>query len=149
VTAEQLNLILAGAAVAALIVLALAALLALLSLRRMTRDVSSLTRSLDQVVAALNEELPPALKDMRATSANLARLTEEAQPRIERVDVLLDEADLTLKSLRATVEEAESIVRGPAAAVDRAKRMAGSAGRTLASGADRIRRGVEDRMGGS
>lgn len=148
-TTEQLNLILAGAAVAALIVLALAALLAVLSLRRMSADVSSLTRSLDQVVAALNEELPPTLRDMRATSANLARLTDEVQPRIERVDVLLDEADLTLKSLRATAEEAESIVRGPAAAVDRAKRMAGSAGRTLASGADRIRRGVEDRMGGS
>jgi ABC-type transporter Mla subunit MlaD len=147
VTADQLNLVLAVAAVAALLVLAAAAVVAVASVRRIASDVSDLTSSLDKVAAALNDELPPTLRDLRTTSANLARLSEEVPPRIERIDGLMDEADATLKSLRATVEEAENIVRGPAAAVDRAKRAAGSAGRTLAAGADRLRRGVEERMG--
>jgi hypothetical protein len=147
VTVEQVNMIVAVVAVAALVVLALAALLMVISVRRMARDVSALSHALDGALAAVNEELPPTLKDLRATSASLARLAEEVPPRMERLDLLLDEADASVKSLRATIEAAEDIVRGPSAAVDRARRAAGAAGRSLAHGADKLRRGVEDRMG--
>ena len=60
--------------------------------------------------------------------------------------LLLDEAEATIQSCAPRSKPAEDIVRGPSAAMDRAKRAAGAAGRALASGADRIRRGVEGRM---
>ena len=65
---------------------------------------------------SINEELPATLKELRQSSANLARVTGELQPRLERVDALLDEADGSVQSLRATIEAAEDLVRGPAAA---------------------------------
>jgi hypothetical protein len=61
--------------------------------------------------------------------------------------VLLDESEATVQSLRATVETAEDIVRGPQAAMERARRAAGTASRALVGGADRLRRGVESRLG--
>lgn len=148
-TGDTANLIVAGAAVAALVVLALAALVAVLSLRRMAADVSALAQSLKQTSAALNEELPPILGDLRATSASMVRLAQEVPPRVERVDALLDEADASLHSLRATVEAAEDIVRGPAAAVDRARRTVRAAGDGLARGTERLVRSVEERTGRS
>ncbi|HSH21294.1 MAG TPA: hypothetical protein VK992_01590, partial [Candidatus Caenarcaniphilales bacterium] len=78
------------------------------------------------------------------TTGNLERLSRELEPRLERVDALLDEADATATSLRATVEAAEEIVRGPQAAVDRARRTMRAAGAGLARGADRVRRTVEE-----
>jgi ABC-type transporter Mla subunit MlaD len=137
-TADAVNTIVAAAAVAALIAVALAALIAATALWRVARDVRRVSATLDDVVASLRTELPPTLKELRQTAGNLNRVSDELQPRIVRVDALLDESELTLQSLRATVETAEDIVRGPAAAMDRAKRAAGAAGRGLASGADRI-----------
>jgi len=144
---ETANEIVAAAAVAALIAVALAALIAAIALWRVARDVRRVSGSLDEVAVALRTELPGTLKELRQTAANLSRVSEELGPRLMRVDVLLDESEATITSLRATVETAEDIVRGPAAAMDRAKRAAGAAGRALASGADRIRRGVEARTG--
>ncbi len=148
-TAEQVNVVVAVAAVIALALLAISALLAVLSLRRMARDVSTLARSLDQTSAALNEELPPTLRDLRATSAGLARLAAEVPPRLERVDALLDEADASAQSLRSTIEAAEEMVRGPAAAVERARRSASAAGKSLARGAEKLVKSVEERTGRS
>jgi hypothetical protein len=106
------------------------------------------SRSLNETVALVNNELPPTLKELRDSATNLRRVSDELSPRVERIDALLDEADATVVSLRATVEAAEDIVRGPSAAVDRARRAAGAAGRALASGADRLRHSVEHRMPG-
>lgn len=145
--AETVNAIVAAAAVAALIAVALAALIAAVALWRVARDVRRVSRSLDGVIVALRDELPQTLKELRQTASNLNRVSDELGPRLMRVDVLLDEGEATVQSLRATVETAEDIVRGPAAAMDRAKRAAGAAGRALASGADRIRRGVQNRAG--
>ena len=145
--AETVNSIVAGAGVGALVIIALSALIAAIALWRVARDVRGVTRSLNETVAVANNELPPTLKELRESSTNLRRVSDELAPRIERIDALLDEADATVVSLRATVEAAEDIVRGPSAAVDRARRAAGAAGRALASGADRLRHSVEGRMG--
>jgi len=64
---------------------------------------------------------------------------------MERVDSLLDEADASVQSLRATIEAAEEIVRGPQAAIDRARRGVLAAGAGLARGADRLVRSVQGR----
>ncbi len=63
------------------------------------------------------------------------------------VDDLLDEADASVQSLRATIEAAEDLVRGPQAAMDRARRTMRAAGEGLARGADRLVRGVQNRGG--
>ena len=146
-TTESANTIVAAAAVAALIAVAIAALIAAIALWRVARDVRRVSGSLDEVGAALRNDLPETLQQMRETAANLNRVSDELGPRLLRVDALLDESEATLQSLRATVETAEDIVRGPSAAMDRAKRAAGAAGRALSSGADRLRRGVQSRTG--
>ena len=146
-TPDAVNTVVAAAAVAALIAVAIAALIAASALWRVARDVRRVSTTLDDVVVSLRTELPPTLKELRQTAVNLNRVSDEIGPRMLRLDALLDEGELTLQSLRATVETAEDIVRGPAAAMERAKRAAGAAGRGLASGADRIRRGVEQRIG--
>jgi len=146
-TPESANTIVAAAAVAALIAVALAALIAAIALWRVARDVRRVSGSLNEVVGALRKDLPDTLKEMRETAANLNRVSDELGPRLLRVDMLLDEGEATVQSLRATVETAEDIVRGPSAAMDRAKRAAGAASRALVSGADRLRRGVQSRAG--
>lgn len=144
---ETVNTIVVGAAVGALVVIALAALIAAIALWRMARAVRAVTRSLDETVTVLNAELPPTLKELREGAINLRRVSDEMAPRLERIDMLLDEGEATVQSLRATVEAAEEIVRGPTAAVDRARRAAGAASRALSTGADRLRHSVEGRMG--
>jgi uncharacterized protein YoxC len=143
---DTANTIVVAAAIAALVAVAIAALIAAVALWRVARDVRNVSGSLNEVTAALRDELPPTLKELRQTAANLNRVSDELGPRLIRVDLLLDEAEATIQSVRATAETAEDIVRGPVAAMDRAKRAAGAAGRALASSADRIRRGVEGRM---
>src|SRR4051795_1356707 len=147
-TTETANAIVVAAAVGALVVVAIAALVAAVALWRVARDVRRVTTSLDEVAGALRTELPQTLKELRQTAVNLNRVSDELGPRLMRVDVLLDESEATVQSLRATVETAEDIVRGPQAAMERARRAAGSASRALAGGADRLRRGVESRLSG-
>lgn len=141
-TPENVNLVVAIAAGVALGFIALAALIAAIALWRLARDVRHVTRSANEALGIVNTELPATLKELRQAATNLDRVSAELQPRVQRVDALLDEADGSLKSLRATIEAAEDIVRGPAAAVDRAKRMVDAAGATIAGGADRLRRTV-------
>ena len=147
-TPEAANTVVAAAAVGALVVVALAALIAAVALWRVAGDVRRVTTSLDDVSGAVREELPQTLRELRQTATNLNRVSDELGPRLMRVDVLLDESEATVQSLRATVETAEDIVRGPQAAMERARRAAGSASRALVGGADRLRRGVENRLGG-
>ena len=146
-TDEQLVLLVAGAAAGALIVLALTVVVLAVAIRRLLRELSGLLSAAEETTRLVNEQLPATLADLRGASANLARLSAEADPRLERVDGLLDEGEQTLLSLRATVEAAEEMVRGPAAAVDRARRTVKAAGEGLARGADRLRKSVEERTG--
>src|SRR3954447_11181242 len=148
-TTDTANAIVVAAAVGALVVVAIAALIAAIALWRVGRDVRRVTASLDDVAGALRTDLPATLAELRQTATNLNRVSDELGPRLMRVDVLLDESEATVQSLRATVETAEDIVRGPQAAMERARRAAGSASRALAGGADRLRRGVESRLGSS
>ncbi|MEP7158086.1 MAG: hypothetical protein ABI797_01545 [Chloroflexota bacterium] len=147
-TPETVNLILAIAGGVALGVVALSALIAALALWRMSRDVKRISRSTSEVLGVISEELPATLKELRQSSANLARVTGELEPRLTRVDSLLDEADGSVRSLRATIEAAEDLVRGPAAAVDRAKRTVTAAGQGLARGADALVKSVTNRRTG-
>ncbi len=144
-TADQVNILLAGVAVGSLVVIALAALMSALAARRLSRHVSATATAARHLVEQMQDEVSPALDDMRRAAADVARLAAELPPRLERVDALLDEADATVASLRATAEAAEEMVRGPAAAVDRARRTVNAAGQGLARGADRLVRGVKDR----
>jgi uncharacterized protein YoxC len=140
----QLTIGLAVAAVICLAVVAISAVVLVVALVRLARDLRSLAGSADRSLRSVEEELGPAVHDLRETSANLRRLSEELSPRLERVDALLDESEGTLLALRATAEAAEDLVRGPAAAMDRARRTVRAAGEGLARGADRLRRNVED-----
>ncbi len=144
-TADQLNLYFGIALVVALGVVALAALIAALALVRVARDVRQVARSAQRALDSVDQELPQTLRDLRATTSQLARVAEEFPPRLMRVDGLLDEADASVQSLRATIEAAEDLVRGPQAAMDRARRTVSAAGAELARGADRLVRGVQGR----
>ncbi|HEY5519660.1 MAG TPA: hypothetical protein VIK08_03300 [Candidatus Limnocylindrales bacterium] len=146
-TADLANTLVVAAAVGALVCVALGALIASVALLRVSRDVRRVARSLNDVTAALSSDLPATLNELRQTSVNLNRVSQELAPRLTRVDALLDEADATVASLRATVETAEDIVRGPAAAMDRARRGVGAVGGGLARGADRLVRSVQERTG--
>ena len=146
-TTEELMLVVAVAAVLALVVVAVAAVVLVVALRRLIEDVRAVTGVARDNLRLVEELLPPTLNDLRSASANVSRLSAELEPRLERVDALLDESEATLLSLRATVEAAEEMVRGPAAAVDRARRTVAAAGAGLARGADRLRRGIEDAAG--
>lgn len=144
-TGDDVNLILAIVAGIALGFIALAALIAAISLWRLSRDVRRVSRSAAEALAIVNTELPATLKELRLAATNISRVSAELQPRVARVDALLDEADGSLQSLRATIEAAEDIVRGPAAAIERAKRTVSAVGAGIADGADRLRRQVRDR----
>jgi ABC-type transporter Mla subunit MlaD len=144
-TPDNVNLVVAIAAAVALGAIALAALIAAISLWRMSRDVSRVARSADEALSVVNTELPATLKELRQAATNLDRVSAELQPRVGRVDALLNEADASLQSLRATLEAAEDIVRGPAAALDRVQRTVSAAGEGLVRGADRLRRTVQER----
>jgi uncharacterized protein YoxC len=144
-TAENVNLVVAIAAGIALAVVALSVLIIAISIWRLARDVRRVTRSASEALSIVNTELPATLKELRQATTNVSRVSTELQPRIGRVDSLLDEADGTVASLRATIEAAEDIVRGPAAALDRAKRTVGAAGAVITSSADKLRRQMQDR----
>lgn len=148
-TPETVNLVLAIAAGVALGVVALSALIAALALWRVSRDIKRVSRSATDALGVVNEELPATLKELRQSSANLARVSAELQPRLARVDALLDEAGASVQSLRATIEAAEDLVRGPAAAIDRARRTVSAAGQGLARGAEALRKSVVSRRGGA
>lgn len=144
-TPENVNLVVAIAAAVALGVIALAALIAAISLWRVSRDVRGLSRSASDTLGVVNTELPATLKELRQAAVNLDRVSVELLARVDRVDALLNEAEGSLQSLRATIEAAEDIVRGPAAAMERVQRTVNAAGEGIARGADRLRRSVRDR----
>jgi hypothetical protein len=144
-SAETVNAVVVVAVAAAIIVFAVSALSVAIATWRTATTVRRVARSFDDLVSGIGTELPPTLSEMRESAHNLRRVSDELAPRLERIDALLDEGEATLGSLRATVEAAEDIVRGPAAAVDRAQRAVRAAGEGLARGADRLRHSIEER----
>ncbi|MEP7360533.1 MAG: DUF948 domain-containing protein [Chloroflexota bacterium] len=144
-TAEDVNLVVAIAAAVAFGVIALSVLIIAISVWRLSRDVRRVSRSASEVLSVVSGELPATLKELRQATTNVSRVSAELQPRLERVDALLDEAGGSLVSLRSTIEAAEDIVRGPAAAVDRAKRTVGAIGAGIAGGADKLRQQMQGR----
>jgi uncharacterized protein YoxC len=147
-TADQLNVLLGAVAIIALAVIVISVVVIALAVRRLARDLGTVTAAANKLLDEVQAQVPPALHDLRSASADLARVSGELPPRLERIDALLDEADATVASLRATAETAEDMVRGPAAAVDRARRTVNAAGQGLARGADRLVRSVQQRRGG-
>jgi len=144
---DNLDGLLALAITVAVVVIAVAAVALAIGLLGVLRDLRRLMAAAQRTMELIETELPPTARDLRTSAANVERLSGELEPRLERVDALLDEAEATSISLRATVEAAEEIVRGPQVAVDRARRTVRSAGAGLARGADRLRRSVEEAAG--
>jgi uncharacterized protein YoxC len=125
-------------------VIAVSALIAALSLRGLARDARSLARSSERLVTMVQEELPPTLGQLRDLTVEMERLAHDLGPRLERTDRLVDEVEDTLGALRGTLVAAETIIRGPLDAVDRARQTVRSVGEGIAVGADRLRRRVEE-----
>ena len=71
-----------------------------------------------------------------AAERSMAELTA----RLERVDAIADETQLTLARAREGIDAAVSIVRGPADVMEGARRTVQTVGGGLVSGADRLRR---------
>jgi uncharacterized protein YoxC len=133
------------AVVAALAVLAISAIVLAVGVYRLARDLAGLARATQRTLSVIDAELPATLADLRTAAANLRRLSDELEPRVVRIDGLLDEGEQTVQALRSTAEAAEEIVRGPAAAIERTRRTVKAAGEGLARGADRLRQRMEDR----
>ena len=93
---ETVNAIVAGTAVGALVVIGLAALIVAIAVWRVGRDVRRVTRSLDEIAGVIKTDLPATLKELRTSATNLGRLSDELEPRLAKVDDLLDETAATL-----------------------------------------------------
>ncbi len=124
----------------ALVVVALALVLLSVAVMRLASDARRLIVSSDALLGVVSMELPPTLRHVRGLSANLERLSGELDPRLQRVDELLEETEATLTVLRSSLEATGDIVRGPLDAVNNARRAARSIGEGIASGADRLLR---------
>ena len=116
----------------ALLLIAAAILLLSVSLVRLAADLRRLVRATQQVVGMAEQEVPATLGHLRSLSENLDRLSAEAEPRVRRVDDLLDEAEASLVALRSSLEATEEIVRAPLDAVSRARHGVTSIGRGIA-----------------
>lgn len=130
-TAETLYVVIALAAIALAVSVAMIAL----SVVRMSRDLDRVSRTLDA-------ELAPTLRQVRTTAETAERSMAEVTARLERVDILADETQLTLTRAREGIDAAVSIVRGPADVMEGARRTVQTVGGGLASGADRLRRRI-------
>lgn len=128
-TAETLYLVIALAAIA----VAVAAIIIGRSVMRMAQDLRRLS-------VTLETELAPTLRQVRTTAEAAERSMAEVTARLERVDAIADETQLTLARAREGIDAAVSIVRGPADVMEGARRTVQTVGGGLASGADRLRR---------
>jgi len=123
-------------------VVAVAFVLIAVSVRGVSRDTSELAQHGEALIAALERDLPPTIQQVRELSASIAQLSSAAQPKLERLDSLADEAEATLVAVREVSSSLNGLVGGPAATVSSVKRSVKSVGEGMASGADRIRRAI-------
>jgi uncharacterized protein YoxC len=123
-------------------VVAVAFVLMALSVRGLGRDASDLAKHSDALITVLEREVPPTIQQVRELSASVSELSSAAQPRLERIDSLLEEAEATLIAVREVSSSLNGLVGGPAATVSSVKRGARSMAEGVASGADRILRAI-------
>ena len=117
---DTANTIVVVAAVAALVSVAIAALIAAIALwRARARRATCHRLARCKSTWCVARRIATDFEGTSSDSTNLNRLSDELGPRLLRVDLLLDETEATIQSVRATAETAEDIVRGPAAAMDR------------------------------
>jgi uncharacterized protein YoxC len=106
------------------------------------RDVGELARRGDALLEVIEHDLPPTIQQFRELGAAASELTTLAQPRLERLDTLLEEAESTLIAVREVSVSLNGLVGGPAATVSSVKRSVKSMGEGVVSGADRLRRAI-------
>jgi uncharacterized protein YoxC len=109
-------------AAVALLVIAVAVLVLALSVVGLVREARSVVRAGARTMAVIESELPPTLKHLRDLAARLDATARDLPPRLERLDGLLEEGELTLAAVRSSAEAAEDIARAPREAVDRVGR---------------------------
>jgi uncharacterized protein YoxC len=144
-TAQDLALVVIALATA---VVAVSFVVIAVSVWGLGRDVGELARRGDALFEVLEHELPPTIQQLRELAAGASELTTAAQPRLERLDGLLQEAEATLVAVREVSVSLNGLVGGPAATVSSVKRSVKSMGEGVASGADRLRRAITRDDGG-
>jgi hypothetical protein len=107
---------------------------------RLTTDARRTARATEDLVAMLNQELPPTLTAMQRISTSLDRLAEEGGRQLATMDKVATEAQQTMSAVRELSTTVNEIMRGPAETVTGVRRSARMVGDGIASGADRIRR---------
>ena len=89
---------------------------------RLAGEARGVLRSASRLLVIVEAEVPATLRHLRIVADNLRQVSTELEPRLQRTDALLDEADATLAALRSSFEATEAIIRGPFDAVARATR---------------------------
>jgi uncharacterized protein YoxC len=105
-------------------VIAVAALVLAVSIARLAGRLAALSESARRIAAVVERELPPTITEIRALTARAERLSAEVQPRLARLDALMDEATVTLRD----VQESAAALRGPLSAVAGVRRRLGLGG---------------------
>lgn len=138
-TTQDLALVVIAISVA---VVAVAFVLIAVSVRGLSRDARELVTHSEALMAVLERDVPPTIQQVRELTTSLAALSSAAQPKLERLDGLADEAEATLVAVREVSSSLNGLVGGPAATVSNVKRSIKTVGEGMASGADRIRRAI-------
>jgi hypothetical protein len=76
----------------------------------------------------LESELPPTIAEVRDLGARVDRFVGEAEPRVARLDTLIDEASAAIRAAMVTMEEVQvsmGALRGPLNAVEGVRRRLG------------------------
>jgi uncharacterized protein YoxC len=144
-TAQDLALVMIALATA---VVAVSFVVIAVSVWRLGRDVGELARRGDALFEVLEHDLPPTIQQFRELGAGASELTTAAQPRLDRLDTVLEEAEATLIAVREVSVSLNGLVGGPAATVSSVRRSVKSMGEGVVSGADRLRRAITRDDGG-
>jgi uncharacterized protein YoxC len=146
VTAQDLALLVIAISAG---VVALAFVLIAVAVRDLGRDARRLAQHSQALITALEKELPPTIQQVRDLGTSVTDLSKAAEPRLERLDRLSDEAEATLIAVREVSSTLNGLVRGPADTVSGVKRSVRVVGEGIASGADRLRKAVSGAAGPS
>ena len=114
--------IVAAIAAAALLIVALGLIVLIAAVLRLLRDARAALAATARVVAAVEAELPPTLGHARDLIANLNRIAAGLEPRLEHLDLLLDEAEQALAAVQSSAAATERIARAPLATAARVRR---------------------------
>jgi hypothetical protein len=98
------------------------------ALARLASRTIRLVDSAHRLSEMLEAELPPTIAQVRDVGARVDRLVGEAEPRIARVDNLMNEASVAIREAMVTMEEVQAsmgALRGPINAVEGVRRRLG------------------------